>query len=84
MKEKIESISILNVVCFILYGLSDILNNPTLFNIGFIGVIISFLFSIWLLCKSLHFREEEKQVFTRSVNSIIFCIFFFVCYFLTK
>ena len=84
MEEKIENVSVLNVVCFILYGLSNILENPRLFHIGFLGVLFSFCVSVWLLMKSRLFKnKEEKRIFIRSINSLIFCVFFSLCYILT-
>jgi hypothetical protein len=84
MEEKIENISILNVVCFILFGLSNILNKIMLFHIAFVGVLISLSFSIWILYKTIHFKnKDEKRLFIRSINSLIFCLFFSICYLLT-
>ena len=37
MSSKIENVSILNNICFVAYGFSNILNNEKLLYIGFLG-----------------------------------------------
>lgn len=84
MSSKIENVSILNNICFVAYGFSNILNNEKLLYIGFLGVVISFVFSVWICCKSFHFKsEEEKKIFIRSIHSIIFCVLFSILFFFT-
>lgn len=84
MEEKLENISILNVACFVLYGFSNVFDNMKLLHASFVGVLISFIISTYLLGKTRQMKNEvEKRVLIRCINSLVFCLFFFVCYALT-
>lgn len=79
MENKIESITTLNIVCFIFYGLSNILDDVKLFYIGLVGVLISFVLTVWVCFKLRRFSsKEERTALTRGIHSLVFCLFFFV------
>ncbi len=82
MDEKLENISILNVVNYILFMSGDIFDKPTLMHISVVGILISFFFSLWMCIRARHLKDEgEKRRLVRCINSLIFCSFFVVFYF---
>lgn len=84
MEERIENISILNVICFILYGVGHIFDKPTFIHIGFGGALISLAITVWIFIKTIRFaNKDEKRLFMRSINSLVFCLFYCVLYLFT-
>ena len=55
MDEKLENISTLNLVSYILLVLGDLIDKPIMMHIGVAGVAISFLFSLWICTVVLHY-----------------------------
>lgn len=81
MDEKLENISTLNLVSYILLVLGDLIDKPIMMHIGVAGVAISFLFSLWICIQSRRLKDEkEKRRLARSIYSMIFCSFFIVYY----
>ena len=81
MDEKLENMSILNVVCYILFVFGDLAIKPIMLHISVAGITISFLLSLWMCIQARHLKNEgEKQRLVRCINSMIFCSVFIVYY----
>lgn len=82
MEEIIEYLSIVNIVCFILFSISMMMDKPFLMHIGFVGFLISLGFSSWVFIKTKKFKNKDmKTLFIGSINSSIFCLTACVLYF---
>ncbi len=81
MDEKLENISILNVVSYILFVFADLIEKPVMLHIAAAGIFISFLSSLWLLISARRMKnDKEKSRVVRCINSIVFCVFFLLYY----